>query len=141
MSEKSNLITLDELSALVNLPKRTIRYYIQIGLIDRPQGAGRGAHYRTRHVEQLIEIRKWQQAGLSLERIRELLTSDGEALLPPVKPQAIGAAEVRSHVLISQGVSLTVDPARSRLSPEKVRALADGVIRLYEAICNDKEQK
>jgi len=60
-------------NARLSIPRRTTRYYIQIGLIDRPEGVGRGAHYTTRHLEQLLEIRKWQQVGLSLERIRELL--------------------------------------------------------------------
>ncbi len=39
MNEKS--FTLDELVALVGLPKRTVRYYIQIELMDRPEGAVR----------------------------------------------------------------------------------------------------
>ena len=88
MKENERLFTLDELGSLVDLPRRTVRYYIQIGLVDRPEGAGRGAHYTTRHLDQLLEIRKWQQAGLSLDRIRELLsTGEGEVLTPPPLPR------------------------------------------------------
>ena len=84
--------TLDELIALVDLPRRTVRYYIQIGLVDRPDGAGRGAHYTVAHLDQLLEIRKWQQAGLSLDRIRELLAPDAEELLrPPPRPRQKGS--------------------------------------------------
>ena len=65
--------SLQELAALVELPERTVRYYIQLGLVDRPEGETRAARYGERHLEQLLEIRKWQRAGLSLERIfREL---------------------------------------------------------------------
>ena len=59
---------LDELATLADLPRRTVRYYIQIGLVDRPEGAARGAFYTRRHLEQLLLVRKWQLAGLSLER-------------------------------------------------------------------------
>lgn len=141
MKEKEHLYTLDELSKLVDLPRRTVRYYIQIELIDRPEGVGRGAHYTPRHLEQLIEIRKWQQAGLSLERIRELLTvGETGAPVPPPRPREKGAIEVRSHVLIDDGLELTIDPARSNLAPEDVRQLVAEVARLYEKICSSKEK-
>ncbi len=140
MKEKEHLFTLDEIAGLADLPRRTVRYYIQIKLIDPPDGAGRGAHYTKRHLEQLLEIRKWQQAGLSLERIRELLTVDESGgLLPPPKPREKGAIEVRSHVMVDEGVELTIDPLRSNLTPENVRKLADEVIKLYEKIRTDKE--
>ena len=65
--------SIDELCALVEMNKRKIRYYIQKGLLDRPEGTGKGAFYTHRHVERLIEINTWKDAGLSLERIQELL--------------------------------------------------------------------
>ena len=140
MNEKEHSFTLDELASLVNLPKRTVRYYIQIGLIDRPAGVGRGAHYSVRHLEQLIEIRKWQQAGLSLERIRELLAADEVgASLPPPRPRVRGSVEVRSHVMVDEGVELTIDPARAGLTPEEVRNFADGVMKLYVKTYKNQE--
>ena len=48
MKESKDLFTLDELGSLVELPRRTVRYYIQIGLVDRPDGVGRGALEVTR---------------------------------------------------------------------------------------------
>ena len=42
--------TLDELATLAELPRRTVRYYIQCGLVDRPQGIGKGALYTERHI-------------------------------------------------------------------------------------------
>lgn len=74
--------TLDEIATLSELPRRTVRYYIQSGLIDRPQGVGKGAYYTQRHVEQLLLVRKWQLAGLSLERIGELLRQQATGPLP-----------------------------------------------------------
>ena len=140
MKESDRTFSLDELAGLVDLPRRTVRYYIQIGLVDRPEGAGRGARYTSRHLDQLLEIRKWQQAGLSLERIRELLGTDEEAgATPPLPPRQKGAVEVWSHIVINDGVELTIDPRRANLTPEEVRELATGLMDLYENICSKRE--
>jgi len=140
MKERVQAFTLDELSALAELPRRTVRYYIQIGLLERPGGVGRGAHYSQRHLEQLLEIRKWTGAGLSLERIRELLSPEGGgAPVPPPLPRKPGTVEVWSHVVLGDGVELTVEPKRAGLSPEQVRALAQGVSELYAKIRSEEE--
>ena len=142
MKNETCLFTLDELCGLVELPRRTVRYYIQIELIDRPNGSGRGAHYGNRHLDQLLEVRKWQQAGLSLERIRELITSPtGEPLVPPLPPRQKGTVEVWSHIVIDDGVEITINPKQANLSPEEVRLMAKGVMNLYEKICSKKEKK
>ena len=73
---------LAELCVLADLSPRTVRYYVQIGLVDRPQGETRAARYGTLHLEQLLLIKKWTAAGLSLERIRELLHGE-QAPVPP----------------------------------------------------------
>ncbi len=140
MKESERIFTLDELGSLVDLPRRTIRYYIQIGLVDRPKGVGRGARYTQRHLDQLLEIRKWQQAGLSLERIRELMgKSDDAGLVPPPRPRKKGAVEVWSHLFIGDGIELMIEPKRANLSPEQVRELSQGLMALIETIHSDKE--
>ena len=45
-------LSIEQLATLVGLPTRTVRYYIQQGLVSRPLGAKRGAFYERRHVEQ-----------------------------------------------------------------------------------------
>jgi hypothetical protein len=67
--DKPKAFTLNDICVLAELPRRTVRYYIQSGLTDRPHGVGKGAYYTQSHVEQLLLVRKWQLAGLSLERI------------------------------------------------------------------------
>ena len=44
--------TLESLATLAGLTPRTVRYYIQQGLVDRPLGEKRGAYYLARHLEQ-----------------------------------------------------------------------------------------
>ena len=65
--------TLSELCVLADLPVRTLRYYVQNGLVDRPQGETRAARYGAKHLEQVLLIKKWTSAGVSLERIKALL--------------------------------------------------------------------
>ena len=122
------------------LPRRTVRYYIQTGLVDRPQGVGKGAYYTQRHVEQLLQVRKWQLAGLSLQRIGELLRQPAEGPLPPT-PRRPGTVEVWSHLVVADGVELTVEPGRAGLGPEQVRALFRVVTQAYRQLQENEEQQ
>ena len=138
MSEQTTF-TLEEIAALAELPRRTVRYYIQSGLIDRPQGIAKGAFYTQHHVEQLLLVRKWQLAGLSLERIGEVLKQQTSGPLPPT-PRRAGTVEVWSHLVVADGVEITLEPGRAGLSPEQVRAFFRGVTQLYEQL-NQSERK
>jgi DNA-binding transcriptional MerR regulator len=132
--------TLDEIAALAELSRRTVRYYIQSGLIDRPQGVAKGAWYTQRHVEQLLLVRKWQLAGLSLERIGELLRQQATGPLPPT-PRRPGTVEVWSHVVVADGVELALEPGRAGLTPEQVRAFFRVVTQACAQIHESGEQE
>ena len=125
MSNDGDRIAIDELCALVDLPRRTVRYYIQEELVDRPAGAKRGAYYTRRHVEQLMTVRTWQRAGLSLERIRELVSGAGEtpSPLPPPRARRPGDVTLRTHVTLAPGVELVIDPQEAGLGAEAVRSI------------------
>ena len=142
MSETAEQFSLDQLCGLVELPVRTVRYYIQIGLLDRPEGAKRGSYYTRKHLNQLLEIRKWQQAGLSLDRIRELLAgAAGEGPLLPPRRRPPGSVEVWSHLVVRDGVELHIDPAQAGLSPEQVRALLRAVMAAFENVTNKENNE
>jgi DNA-binding transcriptional MerR regulator len=127
------IFTLDDIATLAELPRRTVRYYIQTGLVDRPEGIGKGASYTRRHLEQLLEIRKWQLAGLSLERIGELMRQPDARDIPPA-PRRAGTVEVWSHLVVADGVEVTLEPGRAGLSPEQVRAFFRAVTQAYADI-------
>ena len=138
--KEQKVFTLEELSGLVNMPRRTVRYYIQIELVDRPVGVGRGAHYNTRHLDQLLEIQKWQKVGLSLERIRELLGVGQDNQTPPPRPRQKGSVEVWTHVVIDDGIELTIDPKRTALTPEETQKFVTEIVNIYEQLCLEKEK-
>ena len=131
---------IEELAALAATPVRTIRFYIQEGLVPRPSGAGRGARYGREHLETLLAIRRWQEQGLALGRIRRLLAGE-TAGLPPA-PREPGSVEVWSHILLRPGVELHIEPAQAGLTPEQVRALGRAVLEAADRILDrDKKTK
>lgn len=127
----SAVYALAELCMLVDMPVRTVRYYVQIGLVDRPEGETRAARYGTRHVEQLLQIKKWSAAGVSLERIRELL--HGQVAPVPPRPRAPGSVAVCSHLTVDDGIEVVIDPGRANLSPEQLRMFIKRVMAAYAA--------
>ena len=126
---------LADLCVLADLPPRTIRYYVQMGLVDRPQGETRAARYGATQLEQLLLIKKWTAAGLSLERIRELL--HGEQAPVPSRARAVGSVEVRSHLMVADGVDLVIEPGRAGLSPEQVRRFIKGVMAVFAQVSGE----
>ena len=85
-------------------------------------------------------MRKWQLAGLSLERIGELLKQQAAGPLPPT-PRRAGTVEVWSHLVISDGVELNLEPSRAGLSPEQIRAFFRAVTQAYEQIHQNEERE
>ncbi|EFL83917.1 transcriptional regulator, MerR family, partial [Burkholderiales bacterium 1_1_47] len=67
-----NLLTIDELSQVSGLSKRTIRYYVNGGLLDRPSGETKNARYDASHLEQIRNIKALREKGYTLARIVEL---------------------------------------------------------------------
>jgi DNA-binding transcriptional MerR regulator len=124
--------TLNELCVLADLPVRTVRYYVQNGLVDKPQGETRAARYGARQLEQILLIKKWTAAGVSLDRIRELL--HGEEAPVPALARKAGSVEVWSHLHVADGIEVLIEPGRAQMSPEQVRAFTRGVMALYESI-------
>ncbi len=131
--------SLDELCALTDLTKRTVRYYVQIGLVNRPEGETRAAKYSPQHLEQLLLVKKWTAAGVSLDRIRELLQG-GSAPVPERRP-APGSIEVCSHLHIANGVELVIEPTRAGLSPEQLRQFVRAVMQAYAQLDPDNTDR
>lgn len=129
MSEAAHY-SLDQLANAAATPLRTVRFYIQKGLLARPHGSTRAAWYDDEHLSTLLRIRSWTEAGLSLTRIAELLT--GAAVSAPPR-RAPGAIEVRTHVYLDAGLELVITPDSARLSPERLRALVQALLDTYAA--------
>ncbi len=128
-------ISLQQLSEQTGIPERTIRFYIQKGLLARPEGDRRGAFYTESHLGELLRIRQWQEAGLSLDAISNLLQAKNEAPLSPSRP---GSIEVRSHLIIADGLELMVAAERAGLTQTQLRKLFLAIQSAYTEILDTK---
>ena len=137
--DHTHTFSLDELCALTDLTKRTVRYYVQIGLVNRPEGETRAAKYSPQHLEQLLLVKKWTAAGVSLDRIRELL--QGGSAPVPERGRVPGSIEVCSHLHVAQGVELVIEPTRAGLTPEQLRHFVRAVMSAYEQLNQDNTSR
>lgn len=79
MSETS--YKLDELAAAAGVSPRTVRYYVQRGLLPAPAFRGRDTAYSGEHLLRLRAIRRLQESFLPLDAIQaELEKSSREEL-------------------------------------------------------------
>jgi DNA-binding transcriptional MerR regulator len=70
------MYNIELLVKLSGLPKRTIRYYIQMGLLSPPAGNCRGSYYTDEHLNRLEQIKKWSQQGVPLNKIKDIINGD-----------------------------------------------------------------
>ncbi len=87
MQEDARL-TLADLARLTDTPVRTIRSYIQAGLLDRPKELGPHATYPRRNLDRLRFVRRMRELGLSLAVIADLF-----AQLDEEQIRRVGAGE------------------------------------------------
>ena len=126
-------LSLQQLSERADVPGRTVRFYIQKGLLPGPEGEKRGAYYTEANLAELLRIRQWQDAGLSLDAIAGLLQARSE---PPVALARPGTIEERSHLIVADGLELVVAPERAGLTHAQLRSLFRSVQEAYEALCD-----
>lgn len=129
--------SLDELSAAVGVSKRTIRYYMGLGLVARPYGETKGAYYSDDHLQQLAQIKTLSESGVSLDRIAHLLSQAQESTqqLPLATP---GQLIVKSHIYLAPGIELVIDGSQAQLTSPEIRALANAALA---ALPTRKENK
>lgn len=75
--EKSNRevkLTLKELCHAANVSERTVRYYIQQGILPSPQRAGPASRYSLEHLSRLALVRRLKAALLPLNEIKHLMS-------------------------------------------------------------------
>lgn len=103
-----------QLSTLGGVSRRTVRYYVQEGLLQAPLGLGRGARYGEEHLARLLKVKSLQEDGLSLDEVRRALRR------PDRDSKEIAAASPRravvTRVCLAPGLELLVD-GRLRLPP------------------------
>jgi DNA-binding transcriptional MerR regulator len=129
--------TMKELSALVDMTARNIRFYIQEGIVDKPHGQNKGAYYTEKHLRQLLTVKKYKDAGVSLERIAQIIHEDEAAPQVDYKIKP-GNIEVVSRIYLMDGLELTVNPEKSGLTQQDIRKLSRTLLETIESLAKEK---
>jgi DNA-binding transcriptional MerR regulator len=109
-----------ELAELGGVSRRTVRYYVQEGLLPAPLGVGRGRHYGAEHLRRLLAVKALQERGHTLDEVREALDErqrprDAARDLAPAAAPSLPEALRRSpwtRVELLPGVELHVSGRR-----------------------------
>lgn len=116
-----------DLAQLGGVSRRTVRYYVQEGLIPPPLGVGRGNHYGAEHLEQLLKVKGMQEGGRTLEEIKHALGQRSPQRT--AKSLAVEQIDVPRSVWrrlrLAPGVELHVSGNVRLPSPSRIEELAD----------------
>src|SRR5262245_46440992 len=120
---------IEELAAQGGVTRRTVRYYVQQGLLPAPLGVGRGRHYGPEHLARLRAVKALQERGLSLDEARRELARPARqraaASAEPSAPDAAPSPSAWRRIEIVPGVELHVSTARRLPPPARLRELVE----------------
>ncbi len=132
--DRESRYAIGELAQLGRVSRRTVRYYIQRGLLAPPTGVGRGRHYTQRHLDTLIRIRELRESGLPLVEIAGRLVDD-RLLQPSAPPQAApppARPSYSSWTRIEIGDGIELHLRDRRLDSRQARAVGEAITGLLE---------
>ena len=104
------MYNIETLAKMTGLTRRTIRYYIQRGLLEPPKGGGRGSYYTDDHFQILKKIKKWSVQGVPLIHMKAMLSG----ITPQVTvdlPTGVKTT-LAEQFLITDGIMLTCRPGQ-----------------------------
>jgi DNA-binding transcriptional MerR regulator len=114
-----------DLADLGGVSRRTVRYYVQEGLLPAPLGVGRGNHYGSEHLDRLLRVKALQESGCTLDEVRAALK--GKPRAPSDAATAASEFPARStwrRIELAPGVELHVSADTRLPSPAKVQELS-----------------
>ena len=120
MDDEQGRFNIDELADLGGVSRRTVRYYVQEGLLPAPLGVGRGRHYDQSHLGRQLHVQTAQEAGRSLDDLRAGRTPSSGRSHPAAAPPRPLPRSAWRRVELGPGVELHLAhdiklPAGSRL--------------------------
>ena len=120
MNDEERRLSIEDLAGAVELPVRTVRFYIAEGLIPGPGSRGKLAAYGDEHLLRLRLVRRLADQHVPLTEIRErvsgLTRAEVRALLDEEEQRATQALSPRDYV------SELLGRARATRRPPEPRA-------------------
>ena len=114
-----------DLARLAGVSRRTVRYYVQEGLIPAPLGVGRGNHYTRAHLDEIVRVKTLQEAGRTLDEIRAAPAAGRKA--PPRERETVTEPErtLWRRLSLCAGVELHIASQVRLPPPSRLQELAD----------------
>ena len=135
-----------ELAELGGVSRRTVRYYVQEGLLPAPLGVGRGRHYGADHLERLLQVRHLQEQGLTLDEIRRAIDPRGQSVrkarIQGLTPNPVQPAVVRTawhHLTVAPGVELHIAAGVAMPPASRLRELVLACHRIFTTAADKDE--
>lgn len=97
-----------DLARLAGVSRRTVRYYVQEGLIPPPLGVGRGNHYGQDHLDRILRVKAMQEAGRTLDEIRRAASGSPRKAAAPARAMPAVERSLWRRLELAPGVELHV---------------------------------
>jgi DNA-binding transcriptional MerR regulator len=135
---KQDFYSMDELIEKSGLSRRTIRFYVQEGLIVPPIGRGLKGLYSKETLDRLNKIKEMQRNSIELKAIKRLLsnTNNDNNKIKPVQETPISPRSIAVRYRIACGIELIVDKEFDINNSKKI---AEVVSTLEYLLRGDKE--
>ncbi|MBT3311250.1 MAG: MerR family transcriptional regulator [Desulfobacterales bacterium] len=130
MKEKKKWFKIGELERLTGISRRTVHYYLQIGLLHPPEKTGKTmAYYDELHIKKLETIGELKQQGLPLFAIREKISG-----VPKEKT---------NRVKLTESIQLKKHDEKKQKLPQRIQGkkTREGIIKLAIKIFKEKGYK
>ncbi|MEI6290122.1 MAG: MerR family transcriptional regulator [Chloroflexota bacterium] len=133
--------SIQDLSQLTNIPRRTIHFYSQQGLLPAPEGGGPGTFYNEIHLLCLKLIPLLKSGGMRLDDIRELFKEKSaeqlQALFEQVnlprepQPAILPVSQPFAHYQLPAGMMLSVPGTLSTAERKKLSEILNFISRVF----------
>ena len=129
--------TIGELEELAGVPRRTIYFYVQQGILPPPHGAGLAARYDEVHLARLRAIPRLRAEGRRLDEIRAFFeahplvatSSESRSVPEPIVPPP--APEPVRRYRLAEGVELLVGADLDHEHADRVRRLLQAAREIF----------
>lgn len=128
---KPGYFNIETLAEKTGTTRRTIRYYVQRGLIAKPEGGGRGHYYTDEHLDRIKQIQRLSSQGVPLEAIKRLLSGGEET--------EVAKDEVVSHMLME--IENPVPPINHKSQWIRINIGADVELTFRQGALSDEDQR
>lgn len=123
------MYNIETLSKMSGLSRRAVRYYIQRGLLEPPEGTKRGCYYTGKHLERIREIQRLSEQGVPLLKIKEAFDGGSGNIVPEIAQPVVSQVARWERIDFGGGVELNFRPnALNPFDVERIRNFIEGIV-------------